>query len=265
VSSTILHVSDLHFGARNGLDDPSLERAIAELVTRVAPDVIVASGDLTHRGLREEHEAAARYLRALGPPLLVVPGNHDIPTSPPGRMTHPFAEFERCWETTTPIFSTPSAVVVGACSVAPWRYQGGRLHDVEAVEARLREVPDGALRVVALHHQLIGAPWRNTKLPLSGRTGVLSRLAGAGAELVLSGHIHQAAIAERREFEVVGDGSGVCVLATAPGLGRPRSSRPFEARGLLVHRADEESIEVETHVWRDEAWSLAGTRSFSRR
>jgi 3',5'-cyclic AMP phosphodiesterase CpdA len=264
VSSTILHVSDLHFGARNGLDDQSLERALGELVARVAPDVVVVSGDLTHRGRREEHEAAARYLRALGPPLLVVPGNHDIPTLPPGRMTHPFAEFERCWGTTTPTFSTPDLLVAGSCSVAPWGYQRGRLQGLTDVEARLRAAPPRAFRVVALHHQLLGAPWRNTKLPLASRTRVLGRLAAAGAELVLSGHIHQTAIAERREFEVVQGDSGPCVLATAPGLGRPRPSRPFEARGVLVHRAAAASISVETHVWRDEAWALAGTRVFSR-
>ena len=257
-------MSDLHFGARNGLDDPSLERALAELVTRVAPDVVVVSGDLTHRGLRDEHEAAARYLRALGPPLLVVPGNHDIPTLPPGRMTDPFAEFERVWETRTPTFSTPALVVFGGCSVAPWGYQRGRLQDVSGIEARLKAAPAGAFRVVALHHQLLGAPWRNTKLPLAARTPVLRRLADAGAELILSGHIHQAAISERREFEVVAGGSGACVLATTPGLGRPRPTRPFEACGVLVHRADGESIAVETHVWRDETWMLAGTRVFPR-
>jgi 3',5'-cyclic AMP phosphodiesterase CpdA len=264
VSSTILHVSDLHFGARNGLDDPSLERALGELVTRVAPDVIVVSGDLTHRGRREEHEAAARYLRALGPPLLVVPGNHDIPTFPPGRVTRPFAEFESVWQTTTPTFSIPSVVVVGACSVAPWGYQRGRLQRLADVEARLRAAAPGALRVVALHHQLLGAPWRNTKLPLAARTRVLRRLATAGAELVLSGHIHQTAISERREFEVVEGEPGTCVLATTPGLGRPRPSRPFEACGVLVHRADEQSIAVETQVWQGDRWTLAGSRRFPR-
>ena len=88
-------MSDLHFGARNGLDDPALERALTDLVGRVSPDLVVASGDLTHRGRAEEHEAAAAYLHALGPPLLVVPGNHDIPMLPPGRILHTFRAFER--------------------------------------------------------------------------------------------------------------------------------------------------------------------------
>src|SRR4051812_28178677 len=51
----------------------------------------------------------------------------------------------------------------------------------------------------------------------AGRT--LERLAAAGAELIVSGHTHQAAVAERRDFEVLADGARPCVLATAPGLG----------------------------------------------
>ena len=60
----------------------------ASSIEQVEPELVVASGDLTHDGRRDEHEAAARYLRALGRPLLVVPGNHDIPPWPP-RTVHP--------------------------------------------------------------------------------------------------------------------------------------------------------------------------------
>ena len=59
----VLHLSDLHFGAR---DDPSVERGIAELVERVGPELLIASGDLTHRGRRAQHEHAAGFLRGLG-------------------------------------------------------------------------------------------------------------------------------------------------------------------------------------------------------
>ena len=118
--------------------------------------------------------------------------------------------------------------------------------------------------MATLHHQLTGAPWRNTKLPVKGRKRVLARLAAAGAELILGGHIHQATVIERQDFQVVTGDSHTCVIATAPGLGRPRPSRAFETRGVLVHRADESSLTVETHVWRDEDWALTGTRTFPR-
>jgi 3',5'-cyclic AMP phosphodiesterase CpdA len=265
VSSTILHVSDLHFGARNGLDDPALERGIGELVERVAPDLVAASGDLTHRGRPDEHDAAARYLQALGRPLLVVPGNHDIPMLPPGRMLHTFRAFERHWSI-DPVHSAPGLEVVGLSSVTPWGYQRGRVRrsDLDRAIARLGAAETGAFRVVVLHHQLAGAPWRTRKRPLSGRSKVLRRLAGAGAELILGGHVHQTTIADRRDFEVVPGEATACVLATAPGLGRPRPDRAHEARGVLVHRADEKEVVVDAYAWSGEAWLLTGTRAFPR-
>jgi hypothetical protein len=54
------------------------------------------------------------------------------------------------------------------------------------------------------------------------------------------------------------------VLATAPGLGRPRPNRAHEARGVLVHRADEKQLAVEAYAWSGEAWVLTGTRTFPR-
>jgi 3',5'-cyclic AMP phosphodiesterase CpdA len=259
-------VSDLHFGARNGLDDPALEQALSSLIERIEPGLVIASGDLTHGGLRTEHAAAAAFLRGLGPPLLVVPGNHDIPPLPPPRLTRPWREFERQWETTSPVHSTADLQVVGLNSVRPWMYQGGgvRSEDVDQAVARLAQAQPGALRVVVLHHQLAGAPWRTYKLPVSRRSRLLDRLTGAGAELILSGHVHQGTIAERSEFEVIAGEAHVCVLATAPGLGRPRANRRTEARGVFVHGADEHEITVETYVWRAGDWLPTATRTFPR-
>jgi 3',5'-cyclic AMP phosphodiesterase CpdA len=266
VPTRILHVSDLHFGARNGLDDAVLEKAILELRKRVGPTLVVASGDLTHGGRADEHGAAADFLRSLDAPLLVIPGNHDIPPFSPARFTHPWREFERQWGTTEPLHSTPELHVVGLNSVRPFGYQRGRLGsaDLERAETRLREAPAGALRVVAAHHQLTGAPWRPRKLPLAGRNGALERLAAAGAELIVGGHTHQAAICERREFEVLDGETRSCVLATAPGLGRPRAGRRFEVRGMLVYDANERRIRVETYIWRAGSWSLTARREFPR-
>jgi len=93
MATRILHVSDLHFGAR---DDPILERGLVALIERVDPEVVIASGDLTHHGRREEHDAAAQFLRSLGPSLLVVPGNHDVSLHNPfSRFLQPLEKYQR--------------------------------------------------------------------------------------------------------------------------------------------------------------------------
>ncbi len=93
---------------------------------------------------------------------------------------------------------------------------------------------------------------------------MLAALVDAGAELVLGGHIHQVAVSERHEFEVVdGEVRGVTV-SVAPGLGQPRPRRRGEARGLLVYEATAAEVSVETYVWRDEGWMLTAIRRFPR-
>lgn len=259
----LLHLSDLHAGSR---EQGEIQGVLAALVGRVEPQLIVVTGDLAHRGRRREHEQAAAFLRALERPLLVVPGNHDIPHTLPARFTHPWNEFERQWETVEPVHRSEELLVVGLNSVRPWRHQSGGVHDsqLRRTAGLLAEAPDGALRVVALHHHLIGAPWRSRKRPVARRSHVLASLVDAGAELILAGHIHQAAVSERHDFEVdSGDLRGATV-SIAPGLGRPRPNRRGEAQGLHVYEATADALSVETYVWRSGDWSLTGARSFPR-
>jgi 3',5'-cyclic AMP phosphodiesterase CpdA len=260
----ILHVSDLHTGTH---EDPQVEAALAQLVERIRPEVIVASGDLTNRGRRDEHERAHRFLLSLGVPVLAVPGNHDIPYTVPARFTTPWAEFERLWETVEPGYASPGLHVVGLNSVRPFRQQGGALDTSQLREAaeRLAAAAEGAYRVVVLHHHMLGAPWRaSRKKPVSHRNEVLRALVAAGADLILAGHIHQAAVSERHEFEVVDGDVRAAVVSIAPGLGQPRPRRLGEARGLHVYEVAEKTLTVSTHIWRGDDWGLTAVRRFPR-
>jgi 3',5'-cyclic AMP phosphodiesterase CpdA len=260
----ILHVSDLHTGTH---EDAEVEAALAGLIGRVAPELIVASGDLTNRGRRAEHERAHRFLTSLGPPVLAVPGNHDLPYTFPARFTSPWAEFERVWTTTEPTHASPTLHVVGLNSARPYRHQGGALHDAQLRDAseRLGAAAEGAYRVVVLHHHMLGAPWRAArKKPVSKRNEVLRSLVAAGADLILAGHIHQAAVSERHEFEVVDGDVRAAVVSIAPGLGQPRPSRLGEARGLHLYEVGERTLTVATHIWRGGDWGLTARRVFPR-
>jgi 3',5'-cyclic AMP phosphodiesterase CpdA len=262
VPTRLIHVSDLHVGAR---EERSAEAPLRELVDRLRPDLIVASGDLTHRGTAEQHERAAAFLRDLEAPVLALPGNHDIPHTPK-RFTRPWQEFERHWQTTEPVFRSEELVVVGLNSARPWRHQSGGLADdtLRGVATRLADAPASALRVVCLHHHLTGAPWRTRKRPVARRSHVLDVLDEAGAELVLSGHTHQAAVVERREFETGLPGGRRVVCVTAPGLGHPRPRRRGEARGVHVIEVDADEIRIETLAYEREAFAPVASRRFSR-
>ena len=259
----ILHVSDLHVGTR---EDAAARASLESFVARIAPTLVVVTGDLTHRGQRAQHEGAAALLRGLGLPAVAVPGNHDIPYAFPRRFVRPWVEFERLWETTEPVYRAEGLCVVGLNSVRPWRHQSGGLRDAQlrrAAEA-FRAADAGALRVALLHHQLTGAPWRTRKRPVAGRSHVLGALVDAGAELILSGHTHQGSVSERHEFEVwAGEQRGV-VVSVAPGLGQPRPRRRGEARGLVVYEAGDAEIRAETYVWRAGTWGLTAVRRFPR-
>ena len=263
--SRLLHVSDLHSGRR---ETPGVADALAELAGELGAEAILATGDLAHRGSRTQLETARAALEAAGVPVLAVPGNHDIPYTFPARFSSPWAEWERTFGDPDPVYRSETLVVVGLNSVRPWRHQSGRLAPsrLQRVAAELQDVPSGALRVVACHHHLAGSPWRAPrKRPLAHRSAALGALVAAGTELVAGGHIHQASISLRPEFEAMdGDRSAAVVLATAPGLGRPRPHRQGEAQGLLVYEWDESELAIVTYVWQTGTFRPVARRSFPR-
>jgi 3',5'-cyclic AMP phosphodiesterase CpdA len=259
----VLQLSDLHFGTR---EEPEIEEDLRTLVAEADPELVIVSGDLTHRNTPEQHDRAARFLRSLGRPLLVIPGNHDMPRWPPARFTRTFDEFVRVWDETEPVYRSERLVVCGLNSVRPWKQQGGALRRDQIGHAAevFRQAPDGALRVAAVHHHLLGAPWRSKKRTIANRSTVLGGLVDAGAELVVSGHVHQSSIGERREFEVVGGKVHATTVVIAPGLGQPRPKRRGEARGLHVYEVAAEALRILTYIWRDDGWGLTAVRTFPR-
>jgi 3',5'-cyclic AMP phosphodiesterase CpdA len=265
----VLQVSDLHTGT---LEEPEVEEDLRALVAETDPELVVASGDLTHRNTREQHERAATFLRSLSRPLLAIPGNHDIPRWPPWRFSATFDEFLRVWPEPEPTYRSDGIVACGLNSVRPWKQQGGALRrdQIDRVARVFADAAGGALKLVALHHHLMGAPWRTAKRTIANRSTVLGGLVDAGAELIVSGHVHQSTVGERREFEVVTTEVHGTTIVIAPGLGQPRPKRRGEARGLHLFEADERSLRVLTYAWAagmgrgEGSWAQIADRRFPR-
>ena len=88
----IVHLSDLHFGFhRAELVEPLLDR-----VNDAGADLVVVTGDVTHRARADQYAEAAAFLGRIQAPLMVLPGNHDAPLyNLPGRFLAPWHGFRR--------------------------------------------------------------------------------------------------------------------------------------------------------------------------
>lgn len=194
---TVLHGSDLHFGKHH---DPEASRAFLVSVREIAPDLIVLSGDFTQRAKVAEYRQAHDYLRALpAVPVVVTPGNHDVPLYRAfERLFAPYRNY-RHWISPDldSVTHLDGAVVVALCSAAPHRaIVNGRIRPDQlrfAADA-FAEAPEGVVRVVVLHHHLAPAPDYQSDRPIPGAARILDTLERMGVELVLAGHLHRAYI-----------------------------------------------------------------------
>ena len=110
----ILHLSDLHFGT----EQPVLCAALRRLSERLQPEAVVVSGDLTQRARVAQFVQARQFLVSLQWPLLVVPGNHDIPLFEfAERLLQPFDRFRQQFGGLEPTLTTAHFHLVGVNSV----------------------------------------------------------------------------------------------------------------------------------------------------
>lgn len=186
---TLAHVSDLHFGT----EDPAVVEAIVEDIVRLAPDLVVVSGDLTQRARTAEFLAARAFLERLPFPVLAVPGNHDAPLFDVVRRAFaPFARFRRHIEAApAPCWVDDEVAVLGINTARPSAWKEGRISwDQVRAARRFFCEQDDRLKVLVTHHPFL--PRSETpKERIVGRASeALAALATCGVDLVLSGHLH---------------------------------------------------------------------------
>ncbi len=192
---TILHISDPHFG-------PFYMPAIGEALLRIAPlleaDVIVASGDFTQRAKREQFAEAKEFLAKLPPlPLIVTPGNHDVPLYRFfERMLRPYANYR---EFISPDLDraeqVKNALIVSLNSAAPYAaITNGRIHrrQLEWAAKQFDSAPRDLIRIVVLHHHLAPAPDYEGSQVMPKAKRALDLFVKHRVDMILGGHLHRA-------------------------------------------------------------------------
>ena len=189
----LFHVSDVHFGA----EDPAALDWFAQCVATERPDAVVMTGDLTMRARQSEFEAGARWLQELGVPVTVEPGNHDVPyySDPLRRLLNPYQRYAAVERLLERPLAVPGVTVVPLKTVArlQWRVDQskGTVSERSLAQALrlIAAAPKEHVILVAAHHPLIDVgltePTRT-----HGGAAALEQLAAAGADAVLTGHVH---------------------------------------------------------------------------
>lgn len=191
----IAHLADLHFGE----GDAAAAAMLAADIRAQAPEAVVVSGDLTRRARPQEFRAALTFLEALQAPLLVVPGNHDIPRDDVlARFLHPrrrwHAARSSAWRDGLML---PGLRLIGLDSVsrAQWHldWAAGALPASRraALEAALA-LPGGAMTIVACHHPLRHPPWAIRRRVPRHAEATITLLRDHGVAALLCGHLHRA-------------------------------------------------------------------------
>lgn len=186
----IAHISDLHFGRH----DPSVSEGLLSAIERARPHLVAVTGDLTQRARAWEFRTARAFLDRINSPLLVVPGNHDVPLyNVYARLFRPHARFERfITRDRRPRYADREIAAVGLNTA--WRKIGahGRMLHEHLAEIRegFADLGDAVTKVLVSHHPLFGEA-EEPRTAAHGAQSALRELAASGVNLLLAGHEHR--------------------------------------------------------------------------
>jgi 3',5'-cyclic AMP phosphodiesterase CpdA len=243
----IAHISDLHFGRHN----PGIADALIDQINGTHPDLVVLSGDLTQRARMNEFVQARHFLDRISRPVLIVPGNHDIPLY---NVVHRF--FSPLWKFQRHIpsgiggndwYSDHELAVLGLNTARSLSLKSGRvsLDQMSLVRRTFAHIPEIAWRIVVTHHPIAGAHGE-PRIELAGRSVLALRaIADAGVHLLLSGHHHRP-VSGHASTELVLNNA---ILVVHAGTAVSTRTRDEEGNSYNLIRLDGAHASIETMQW----------------
>ncbi len=259
MTALIAHISDIHFGA---VDARAAQR-LAEHVNQLSPHGVIVTGDLTQAGRKREFTAAAAYLKSFTAPMLVVPGNHDVPVYNLGRrFADPWSRYRKhIHGDLAPTDEFGAAYVLGLNSARraglSFDWSRGRLSPSQiAFAEQALSRSDRDFKIVALHHPVTPAPGKAGAAVINRAEHALNAFAKAGADLVLTGHAH---IAQAEAMPTTNRSIVVAAAGTASST-RLRG----EAPSYNLFRFESDALSVETHRYSEDGFDHERRYEFVR-
>jgi 3',5'-cyclic AMP phosphodiesterase CpdA len=177
-----------------------------------------------------------------------VPGNHDISLDNViVRLLDPWGRYRNLiHEDLSPVWKDEELVVVGLNTVNRYAHQAGRIGRAQLrVIASSREANPERTLVVVMHHPPEHPPG-STKRPMRHSSKGMAALAAAGADIVLSGHLHNAHVSP---------------LSAAPGILSVQAGTGLSTR-LRQDPNTVNLLEIEPGTVRVERWAAFDRPAF---
>jgi 3',5'-cyclic AMP phosphodiesterase CpdA len=249
--TTLLHLSDLHFG-KPFL--PEVAEAVVMHGRELEPDVVVVSGDLTQRARASQFRQAAEYLRRFEVPVVVTPGNHDVPFYRLWeRFLAPYGKYRRHisreLNTATEV---GGLLIVALNSSRRFTLTNGRIRrsQLEFASRAFESADESLVRVVVTHHHLAPPPGfgGGNVMPFARRA--LKRFTRLDVSLILAGHTHRSYIGNSLDF-FPGDlqRRGIVIVQCGTTTSRRGRGRERDRNSLNLIRIEGDVIRVAHHAW----------------
>ena len=260
---TLLHVSDVHFGPPY---HPEVGEAVKRFAARLQPTAIVASGDFTQRAREDQFRDARAFLDALPPvPVVVTPGNHDVPLYRIAeRIFSPYALYRKYinaeLDTVTRL---PGAMIVALNSTAPLRHTvNGHIgrDQLEFARRAFAETDDDALRILVAHHHFAPPPdWEGGDV-MRGAKRALDAFTEMRVDAIMGGHLHRAYVGSSLDVYAGEDREhGITIIQSGTSTSRRGRAREAEKNSFNVVRLDRRTIRVTHHMYFDDVGDFVPT------
>lgn len=260
---TLLHFSDIHFGPPYV---PEVGEALLNFARELEPDAIVASGDFTQRAKPEQFRDARAYLdRFPDVPMVVTPGNHDLPVYRISeRLSSPYKHYkEHISDELDTVTRIPGAVIVALNSTAPrLAITNGRIHawQLEFARKAFEETPPEDQRILVAHHHFAPPPDFEGADAMPKAKRALDAFTAMKVDVIMGGHLHRAYIGNSLDvYSGVDREHGIVIAQAGTGTSRRGRAREREKNSFNVLRLDRRMIRVTHYMFFDAAEGFVPT------
>lgn len=245
---SIIHISDLHFGK---IDERLLQPLLTAINT-IDPHVVVVSGDITQRARRGEYRAAQQFLQNIKQPMLVVPGNHDVPLyNFLARLLFPLRNYKKyISRDLSPFYRDEEMAITCVSTPRKTSIINGRISkkQLREVEHRLQGVAPGVARIVVSHHPFDFAEHMHKYLLVRRARLAMETFSRLGIDMFLAGHFHRAHIGDTTKRYKIENYAALVVQAGSTTSTRQRKRELPSFNKITI---DGERIQVCRYEWHE--------------